>query len=111
MASEFKITKKVYNKSEFGKVIDRSFTTFAQPPAVEEEPTVEEFFDLYETLFFDIPIEGENNSHEYLVKRSSEVISYEKDTEDIQPLLDEIAQLRTQILDYQQQIIDLNTPT
>jgi len=40
-----------------------------------------------------------------------ELVNFEKDTEDIQPLLDEITQLRTQILDYQQQIIELSTPS
>ena len=110
MAEEIKIQKTVYRKQELEKVVNRAFTTFAQPTPVEEEITIEEFFDLYETLYFDIPIKGDNNSHEYLIKRSSELINFEKDTEDIQPLLDEIAQLRQQILEYQQQIIELNTP-
>lgn len=110
MAEEVKIQKTVYKKEELEKVVNRAFTTFAQPEVIEEGITVEQFFDLYETLYFDIPIKGENTSHEYIIKRSSELIDFEKDTEDIQPLLDEIAQLRQQVLEYQQQIIELNTP-
>jgi len=111
MANEVKITKTVYDSTQFNTVVDREFKTFAQPPAVEEQVTVQEFFALYEELYYDIPIKGEGASHEYLVKRSSELINFEKDTEDIQPLLDEISTLRAQILEYQQQLIEANTPS
>lgn len=110
MANEIKIQKKVYDKQKFDKVIDRTFKTYAQPPAVEEEPTIEEFFALYDQLFYEIPVEGDTNSHRYLVNRSSELVEFEKTTEDIQPLLDEISTLREQILEYQQQLIEANTP-
>lgn len=110
MANEIKISKTVYNKEIYDKVIDRSFKTYAQPTPVEEEPTVEFFFELYEQLYYEIPPEGAVNSHQYLIKKGLEIVDFEKDTQDIQPLLDEIAQLRTQILDYQQQLIDANTP-
>lgn len=56
-------------------------------------------------------MEGENNSHEYLVRKSSELINFEANTEEIQPLLDEIAQLRQQLLSANQQILDLETAT
>jgi len=39
-----------------------------------------------------------------------ELVDFEKDTEDIQPLLDEIAQLRGQLLEYQEQLIEANKP-
>lgn len=110
MANEVKIEKRVYVKDQFDKVIDRSFKTYAQPAAVEEQPTVEDFFVLYEQLYFEIPVEGDTNSHRYLIERSSELVDFEKTTEDIQPLLDEIATLREQILEYQQQLIEANTP-
>jgi hypothetical protein len=108
MANEVRIKKTVYNKEQLDKVVDRSFKTFAQPvPEEEAQITVEEFFLAYEDLYFEIPIEGENNSHQYLIQRSSELVDFEKDTQDIQPLLDEIAQLRQLNLDQQQQIIEL----
>lgn len=107
MANEVQIKKTVYQKEQFDKTVDRTFKTYAQPEPVEEQTTVEQFFVDYENLYFEIPPEGETNSHTYLIKRSSELVDFEKDTEDIQPLLDEIAQLRNQNLEYQQQIIEL----
>jgi len=110
MANEIRIKKTVFEKGNFDKVVDRSFNTFAQPTPIEEQPTVEEFFDLYEQLYYEIPVEGTTQSHQYLIQRSSELVDFQKDTEDIQPLLDEIAILREQILEYQQQLIEANTP-
>ena len=110
MVNEIKIQKTVYNKDQFDKVVDRSFKTFAQPKPVEEQTSIEEFFSLYEQFYFEIPVEGELNSHRVLVERSSELVEFEKNTEDIQPLLDEISILREQILEYQQQLIAANTP-
>lgn len=109
MASDIQIKKTVYNKVEFSKVIDKNFKTYTQPVPEEDLDTPEELFRLYEKLYFVIDIEGEENSHEYLIKKSSELISFEKGTEDIQPLLDEIAQLRVQLLQANQQILDLET--
>lgn len=111
MANEIKIQKTVFDKKQFDRVIDRTFSTYAQPIAVDEEVTIAEFFDLYERLFFEIPVEGEQQSHQYLVKKSGELVDFEKDTEDIQPLLDEISDLREQILEYQNQILELTNPT
>ena len=110
MANEIKIEKTVFNRNQFNKVIDRSFKTYAQPEPVEEQVTVDEFFTLYEQLFYEIPVEGDVNSHTYLIQRSSELVDFEKDTQDIQPLLDEISILREQILEYQNQLIEANTP-
>lgn len=110
MANEVKIEKQVFTKNQFDKVVDRSFQTYAQPAPIDDQPTVEEFFVLYDQLYFEIPVEGDINSHRYLVEKSSELVEFEKTTEDIQPLLDEIAILREQILEYQQQLIEANTP-
>ena len=111
MSRDIQIKKTVFSKDNFEKVIDRSFKTFAQPEAIEEERTVEQFFTDYENLYFEIPPEGDTNSHRYLIQKSSELVDFDKDTDDIQPLLDEIAQLRQQILEYQQQLIAANTPS
>ena len=104
MVNQIKIQKTQFDKEDFDKVIDRSF---GQPEPVEEQPTVEEFFVLYEELFNEIPINGATNSHEYLVTTSGNLIDFDKDTEDIQPLLDEISQLRQQLLEANQEIIEL----
>ena len=56
--------------------------------------SVEDFFNIYNNLFFIIPKYGEINSHEYLIKESSDYIDYKANQEEIQALLDEIAELR-----------------
>jgi hypothetical protein len=109
MDNDVKIQKTVYNSVEFEKVVDRSFNTFVQPIAEEDPDTVDEFFRLYEKLYFVIDVEGETDSHEYLIKKSSELVNFERSTEEIQPLLDEIAQLREELLQANQQILDLET--
>ena len=111
MSKNIQIKKTVFTKDNFEKVIDRQFKTFAQAPEVAAERTVADFFQDYENLYYEIEPEGETESHQYLIKRSLEIVDYEKDTEDIQPLLDEISQLRAQILDFQEQLIKANTPS
>lgn len=108
MAQRINLNKNVFNKEDFLKTIDTSFTQLVPPP-LEEIPvfTVDEFFTEYEKLFFEIPKEGEINSHQYLAQRSGEYVNFELVNEEIQALLDEIAQLRQDNLDLQQQVFDL----
>ena len=101
--------KTVYSKNEFDKAVDRSFTTFVDDVEEQDTDTVEEFFRLYDKLFYEIPIEGDNNSHEYIIKRSSTLVNIEKDLTEIRPLLDEITQLREQLLLTNQQLIEVQT--
>jgi len=101
------IRKTVYNKDHIGKVVKREFTTFTQPQPESTQLSVEDFFALYEELFYEIPINGEAGTHEYLVKRSSELYKLEDNTQDIQPLLDEISNLRAQLIDNETEIIAL----
>ena len=110
MARDIQIKKTVYKKVTFDKVIDRSFKQFV--PIVDEisDVTIEEFFSYYDALFYEIAPNGDNLSHEYLIRKSSEIVNLEKDSTDIQPLLDEITTLREQILSYQEQLIEANTP-
>jgi hypothetical protein len=107
MANNVEIKKTVLGTNNFNKVIDTSFKTFTQPIPEEDPDTPEELFRLYEKLYFSIDITGETDSHEYLIKKSSELVNYDAVTEDIQPLLDEIAQLREQNLALNQQLLDL----
>lgn len=111
MDSSIQIQKTVYNKEEVGKVLDRNFNTFKTTAEETNNITVQEFFDNYEELYYEIPVEGDINSHTYLVKKSSELLNIQTTNEDIQPLLDEISQLREQLLIANKQILDLQTAT
>ena len=98
--------KRVYAKQPFLDVVDRSFNEFGQEPS-ESVKTVEQFFQDYEELFYQIPATGSVNSHEYLVDKSSQLYKAEQEFIDIQPLLDEITALKIQNVEYQQKIADL----
>ena len=105
MGKNIKIQKTVYQKDSFGKVVDRGFKSFVSAEEVVDGRTVKQFFKDYEDL--DIPVEGDGESHRYLVERSSELLDLEDNLQDIQPLLDEIAELREQLLESLTKNIDL----
>lgn len=107
MANNFEIKKTVLNKTKYDLIVDRTIKTFVPPVVETVESQIETLFNLYDELYTDIPIEGNTNSHEYLVRRSSELVTLENTLEDIQPLLDEIAQLREQLLQANIRILDL----
>ena len=113
MSQEIKLGKTGFVRNSYINTID---TTFSQlippPPPLEETVSVEEFFDLYNTLFYEIPAEGSINSHTFLIERSSEYIGFtEENDQNIQVLLDEITSLREELLETQKELRDtqLNT--
>ena len=90
------LIKKVYSKTEYPKIIDTSFNQLgvvSVPDQIEATFTVEQFFQKYIDLFYEIPAFGDTNSHEYLIKTSSEYINFDQDNEIIEALQREIAQL------------------
>ena len=96
--------KKVFSKAQYPKTINTQFsqlgvTSITQ--AIAETPTVEEFFNLYDELFYDIPALGATNSHEYLVKTSGEYIDFDQQNEIIEALQQEITNLREENLQLQ----------
>ena len=68
---------------------------------------MEQFFEDYNELFFQIPATGSVNSHQYLVERSSQLYKADQEIIDIQPLIEEITALKLQNVEYLQQIADL----
>ena len=109
MANDIQLQKTVFGKVDFSKVVNTSFKTFTQPTPEEDLDTPEELFRLYDKLYYSLDLEGDTDSHRYLVNKSSELLNFESNTEDIQPLLDEIAQLREENLGLLQQVVDLET--
>jgi hypothetical protein len=114
MAQQIKLIKRVYDKNQYQKVIDTSFTQLVQPSTQDTGsalPSVSQFFDYYNQLFFDIPKFGETNSHEYLIKTSTEYIGVSAVVNDeLQALINEITELRQENLDLQQQLLSSITP-
>ena len=112
MADQITISKSLFNKNSYEKVINTSFSQFSQPvvnTAADQPISVQQFFTYYQQLFFTIPKFGEVNSHEYLVKTSTEYIGETSNENDelIQSLLEEINQLRQENFDLQQNVLNL----
>lgn len=99
------ISKKVLSK-DLNKVIDTEFRQLLRPQETTEF-SMDDFFDLYEDLFYQIPKEGDTNSHTYILNKTTEYLGVKlADDIDIQALLDEITSLRQQLVDTQQIITD-----
>jgi hypothetical protein len=100
--SQIPIEKKVFDKNTFGKVIDTQFHQLLNNVS-EETPvfTIEDFFQLYEQLFYQIPKEGDTNSHMYILEKEADYLGIVVNQDDIQALLEEITTLRQQVLDTQ----------
>ena len=104
------LQKEVFSRNQYPKTIDTEFTEFGVTTIqedLEEQTTVDDFFTLYDQLFYDIPAEGDVNSHEYLVRTSGEYINFDANQEEIEALRDEISTLRTENLELQQENANL----
>jgi hypothetical protein len=111
MAETVQLNKTVYGKITYPNVVKTEFTQLIKPTTevVDNTITINEFFQAYNDLFFEIPAAGDFNSHEELIKRSTEYTGVNQTSEEIDALLEEINQLRLENLNLQQQIDDLTT--
>jgi hypothetical protein len=111
MAEKIELNKTVYGKVTYPNVINTEFSQLIKPQVEVVVPTVtvEQFFQYYDDLFYDIPISGDFNSHTELIKRSTEYVGVNQNTEEIDALLDEINQLRLENLTQQQTIDELTS--
>ena len=109
MARDVRLNKEVFDKRTYQKTIDTTFKELGVKTIqeqIDEQPTVQEFFDMYTELFYQINERGPDNSHEYLVKTSGEYISFEDKDELVEALQKEIANLRKELLQTQQDLAD-----
>jgi len=104
--SQIPIEKQVFDKDTFGKVIDTQFNQLLTKGTTEV--TVDDFFVLYDQLFYQIPEEGDTDSHRFILEREAEYLGVIINQDDIQALLDEITSLRQQVLDTQTILSDLS---
>ena len=112
MSQEVKLVKEVYGRNTYTRVIDTSFSELCAPVTASAAPstqlTVEAFFDAYNELFFEIPAIGEINSHEYLVKRSTEYLGGGVLSDNEKAYIEEINSLRQQLLEANTNYLNLN---
>jgi hypothetical protein len=107
--SQIPIQRTVFDKNQFTKVIDTNFNQLINTQSAEEQPsfTLDDFFQLYEDLFNQIPKEGDINSHQYILQKEADYLGVQINKDDLQALLDEITNLRQEVLDSQTTINDL----
>ena len=106
------LRRQVFDKRKFNETVDTSFSQLGQQ---QQDPsffdinlaTQEDFFTLYDKFFFDIPKEGDTNSHAFLVQESSNYLGSELVNEEIQALIQEISDLREENLTLLQENVKL----
>ena len=102
------LVKQVFEKKEFNDNINTTFTELTSSAVVSTSsllPSVTEFFDYYQALFYQIPKFGDTNSHQYLVISSQDYIGSEAGGNAVvDALISEVTILRQENLELQQQI-------
>tara|TARA_Y100000356_G_scaffold134975_1_gene145878 strand:- start:3097 stop:3951 length:855 start_codon:yes stop_codon:yes gene_type:complete len=111
-AEQVILNRDVFNKTAFNNTIDTSFSQLDQaPPDLSffdpNLATVNDFFNIYQNLFYQIPKFGPINSHEYLVVESTAYSNVIENQEQIDALLEEITDLREENLQLQLDINEL----
>lgn len=111
--ANFPLIKQVFNKTAFDNTVNTSFselTSSVVTPTGSTLPSVTEFFQYYQDLFYQIPKFGDTNSHQYLVITSQEYIGSEVGgNEVIDALIAEITALREENLSLQQELAQNTT--
>ena len=104
------LVKQIYGVNTYNKAVNTSFTELIAPTieATASVITVDEFFQYYDELFFDIPVSGSIDSHTYLVERSQQYIGGSVIDNEKQALIEEINSLRQQLLDLNQSFTNIN---
>ena len=94
--------RQVFDKAKFNETVDTEFNQLLDKSDLQffdlNLATVEDFFNLYNKLFYEIPKQGDVNSHQFLAAESAEYVDFLANNAEVQALLDEIAALREQNL-------------
>lgn len=104
------LVREIYGVNTYSKVVDTAFTELVSPvvEVTSQTVTVAQFFEYYNQLFFDIPVSGSTDSHQYLVNRSQEYLGGSVIDAEKQALIEEINSLRQQLLDLNQNFSLIN---
>ena len=109
--TQISFNKSVFSKNDFDKLVNRNFNQLINTVGDQEDTsfTLDDFFQIYENLFIQIPKEGDINSHRYMMNRAAEDLGFRlSDETDIQSLLNEITVLRNDLLASNKTLAELN---
>lgn len=115
MSENVDINLTTYNRAQFTKAVNTSFTEFGvtgEPePSIVSQVDINTFFEAYDALFLEIPKQGGTQSHQYLANRSGEYAGGEDVNAEIEALTAEVTDLRGDNIALQQQIVQITTKT
>jgi hypothetical protein len=99
-----------FSRDNFEKLVDTRFTQLLKPSTETDTSfTIEEFFTLYDELFYEIPPEGDVQSHRFILNRTAEYLGVKINEEsNVQALLDEITLLKQELLDANKSLGSIN---
>lgn len=106
------LNRKVYDKNSYDKIIDTKFKEFGVTSIIKDLSdtiSIDDFFDNYNSIFYQIPKIGNSNSHEYLAKTSGDYVNFDQTNEQIMALQKEISILRQENLNQSIEILELKT--
>jgi hypothetical protein len=109
------LTAQKFNKSSFNKRVNTSFTELIKSDNTnifnnltsDTNKNLSNFFSMYNELFYDIPKDGQTQSHEFLIKESAAYIDFNQNEELIASLQSEISSLRKELLEEQQRTAEI----
>tara|TARA_Y100000389_G_C17021185_1_gene298863 strand:+ start:55 stop:414 length:360 start_codon:yes stop_codon:yes gene_type:complete len=112
MDQKIQLKRTGFGKNTYPKVIDIEFSQLIESvndELVEGTITPKQFFEIYDERFYEMPIEGEY-SHKELIRRSTEYVGISTQSEEVELLLNEINDLRMQLLENQKATLELSEP-
>ena len=112
MAEKITLKAQRFDKNKFNETVNKEFTQLVNIPDPSffdrDLATLDDFWYLYDKFFYIIPKLGEIESHQYLAKTSGEYADFAKISDEIQALLDEIAELRKENLELIKDATDID---
>jgi hypothetical protein len=99
------IKKTIYSLSNFNNTIDTKFSqlvNFSKDNLINNDASIDKFFNDYDELFYDIPLSGSDETHLGLASRSLEHLGLS-----IEDLTNEINLLREENIDLKNQIVTM----
>lgn len=99
-----------FSRDNFEKLVDTRFKQLLKPSVGEDTSfTIDEFFTLYDELFYQISPEGDVQSHRFILNKTAEYLGVKINEEsNIQALLDEITLLKQELLDANKSLESIN---
>lgn len=96
----------ILSKRDYNNIIDREFKELLLniPTTKSSVTTIDDFFVIFEEIFYAIDKEGESMSHRYLYKRISEYLGEITSQYNVQELLEEINTLNQELLNISKEL-------